>query len=159
MPDNPPTIFAASFLARLVSGDPPEETAEAVSEAEFAGPWTIQPHEDGWAVLTEGEPPILIVQSADVARLAAAALPGLGRTAFFRLGDQREAAGYPLLGREGRALGVSSLFNPALPATMHAFECLRRDPWSLTQFLAACRDAGLARAGRLLAVMEQGTRL
>ena len=159
MPDNPPTIFAASFLARLTSAEPPEETAEAVSEAEFAGPWIIQPHDNGWAVLAEGEPPALIVESADVARLAAAALPGLGRTAFFRLGDHREAGGYPLLGREGRTLGMSSLFNTALPATMHAFECLRRDPWSLTQFLAACRDAGLVRAGRLLAVMEQGVRL
>ena len=158
MPEVPPSIFAASFLTRLASGEPPEETAEAVSEAELAGPWAIHPHAHGWTVLTEGEPPALIAQAADTARLGAAVLSGLGRPAFFRLGEQREAAGYPLLGRDGLALGHCALFNPALPAAMHTLECLRRDPWSLAQFLAACRDAGLARAGRLLAVMEQGTR-
>jgi hypothetical protein len=158
MPEYPPSIFTASFLARLTSGEPPEETAEAVSEAEFAGPWTIDPHENGWAVLAEGEPPALLVQAADTARLGAAVLPGLGRPTFFQLGEQREAAGYPLFGSDGRALGHCSLFNPALPAAMHTLECIRRDPWSLAQFLAACRDAGLARAGRLLAIMEQGAR-
>src|ERR1044071_9867024 len=68
------TVFTPEYLAALEL-----EASEAPAEAELAGPWTIHPVGDLWAVSAEGQPEELTATSPEIALLAAAFLPGIGR--------------------------------------------------------------------------------
>jgi hypothetical protein len=146
----PGTVFTPEYLAALEL-----EASDVPAEAEVAGPWTIHPVGDLWAVSTQGEPPELLVTSPEVALLAAAFLPGTGRDPFYRLLEERGPQGFPLVRLDGHLLGHQRHFIPELARSMHAWECLHRDPLSYARSLHSSRGPALARAGRILWLWSQ----
>jgi len=144
------TVFTAEYLAALEL-----EASDVPTEAEVAGPWTVHPAGDLWAVSTEGEPPELTATSPEIALLAAALLPGTGRASFYRLLEEPDPQGFVMVGLDGRPLGHQRHFNQELARSMHLVECLRRDPLSFARVLHFSRGSALARAGRILWLWSQ----
>jgi hypothetical protein len=134
------TVFTREYLAALEL-----EANEAPTEAEMAGPWTVHPVGDLWAVSAEGQ----------AEELAAALLPGTSREPFYRLLEEAGPSGFPLVGLDGLPLGHQRHFNQELARSMHAIECLRRDPLSYARMLHLSRGPALARAGRILWLWSQ----
>ena len=144
------TVFTREYLAALEL-----EEGETPVEAELAGPWTVHPLGDLWAVSAEGQAEEVVTASPEVALLAAALLPGSGREPFYRLLEKPGAQGFALAGADGVPLAYQRHFHPELARSMHVVECLRRDPLSFARVLQASRGAALARAGRILWLWSQ----
>lgn len=149
MTDN---VFHSTFLDWLAVETAPDVLAEAAAEADWSGPWQVHPRGEQWAVVTEGEPvPAVIAASYDTAMLAAALLPGTGRSPLVQLEEQPAALGFPLLAGSGELLGHLRFLNVDLARAMHVIECLRRSPLDYARVLYGARGTTLSRAGRILA--------
>ena len=144
------SVFTAEYLASLDLG-----SSEIPAETEVAGPWTIHPVGDLWAVSAEGDPPEVMATSAEWALLAAALLPGTGREPFFHLREEPEAQGFALAGLDGSPLLYQRHYDPELARSLHVVECLWRDPLSYARVLHATRGPALTRAGRVLWLWSQ----
>jgi hypothetical protein len=147
----PLRVFTEEALARLRTRDEPPTAAEA----ELAGPWRVRQIARGaFGVYRRGDeeagdPPIGVFAGWHLALLVAAALPGLGRAAVFRVHPERGEEGYPLL-REGTEVGALDPFLADLAAALDALEALVRSPTALALVLEAAGPTALERAGREL---------
>ena len=149
------SVFTAAFLDRL-QAEPGDASPDATAEADWAGPWVVQPQGEKWAVTTESEEgPYVVAASYDTALLAAALLPGTGRTRLVQILEQPGAEGFPLLGTAGEVLAHVRHFVPDLAHALHVVECLRRAPLDLARFLHTTRGSALVRAGRILWTWDQ----
>jgi hypothetical protein len=98
-PTSPPGhVFAPEYLAWLAERDEPDTAAEA----DLAGPWHLERDpRGGWAVLRQGETfernpdhsPTATFDRKEIALLAAAILPGVGRDPRFRLAHDPDDRG------------------------------------------------------------------
>jgi hypothetical protein len=151
-PRPPLTLLTAEALERLRRADEPPTAAEA----ELSGPWRVRalPGGAGFGVFRRGDqeagdPPLGCFAGRHLALLAAAALPGLGRAAVFRVGPEAGVQGYPLL-REGVEVGALGVFLADLAPALDALEAVLRSPPALALLLEAAGPTALERAGREL---------
>jgi hypothetical protein len=146
----PANAFAEEYLELLSQRDEPVTAAEADS----AGPWHLEAHLHGWAVLRQGESldkgstPMAFFQKKDVARLAAAVLPGTGRRLRYRLGKDEETSGYPLLD-DGRVVGHLRFFDEALVGALNIVDALVSMPRDLAWLLDGAGGLALDHAGKI----------
>ena len=145
--------FQSGFLARIGERDEPPTGPEA----DVAGPYLIEEIPGaGWGVFHAGEGrkrgfrPVAVFGERSHALLAAAALPGTGRDAAFRLGTEPERAGYPVQDIAGRIAGHLHLFDESLTSALHVLESILRSPEALANLLEAAGSLALERAGTLL---------
>jgi hypothetical protein len=152
----PHNAFASEFLNRFHQHDEPESSAEA----DAAGPWRALPSAtaDGreahgvWRAGERpewGDPPAALLRDRELALLAAAVRPLVGREPFYCLGTEREPAGFPLL-RQGEAVGWIDLFDEDWAFGINVLERLARSPQALASVLEAAGPLALERVGRLL---------
>jgi hypothetical protein len=152
----PPNAFSSEFLDRS------EHLAEtdATAEADYAGPWKVEPAPGGyglfrcWEDPAAGARPQAVCRLHDHALVLAAVLPSVGRE-LFALGDEAEAGGYPLRGIYGDE-GVVPLawlrhFDTQLAEAFHVGICLARSPVGLAALLRAAGPLALRRVGEILA--------
>src|SRR5436190_7572078 len=123
----------------------------SAEEAEMAGPRHIEPDpQGGWAVLREGESlaagdvPEATFLREEMAMIAAAVLPGLGRRLRFRLGDDACDRGFPVL-FDGEIVGHSRLFQEALAVAMTVVDALMASPLDFGWMLMAIGSVALER--------------
>jgi len=148
-----PNAFNDDFLKRIGERDEPP----TASEADVAGPWTIEPLLGGGFALfrsgegsTRGSRATAVFRERPHALLAAAVLPGTGRDAVFRLGSEPAPDGYPLLNLAGETAGSLRHFDQPLAAALHVVETLLRSPEALANLLEAAGGLALERAGAIL---------
>ncbi len=156
-----PNAFDSRFLDLLAERDEPP----TAHEADVAGPWRIEPTDQGYALFRPGEGPqrrrpTAVFTSRFHALLAAAVLPGIGRDAAFRLNPQPDLEGYALESRSdwGAAVGHLELYDDKLVAALDVLHSLATDPLSLANFLEAAGGVALDRAGVVLAERVEGRR-
>jgi hypothetical protein len=153
-PNTPfPNAFQPDFLERIGVLDEPSTGPDA----DVAGDWHVEEIPGaGFGVYRVGEGrarsfrPVAVFRERSHALLAAAALPGTGRDAAFRLGSEAELAGYPVLDIGGKLAGHLHLFDENLTAALHVLESLLRSPASLANLLEAAGSLALERAGVIL---------
>lgn len=150
----PPQAFTAEVLETIQRVSEPRTAAEA----ELAGPW--------WAVrsarqgeydvvrrgdLEAGIEPLARFSERQLALLAAAALPAVGRAPAFRVVPEARDGRYPIL-REGEAVGSLDVFLADLAPALDLLIALMRSPAALALLLEAAGGTALQRAGRELAL-------
>jgi hypothetical protein len=162
--EGPSNAFEAVFLARLAD----QEDPPTASEAEFAGPWRVEPLPaetgGGFGLFREGEGllrrarPFARFESYWTAQLIAALLPCLGRDAAYRFREEKDARGWAIESREawGAVVAHVDVFQPALIEALHVADGLMRSPAALAAFLDACGPVALERAGAILAAKWEG---
>jgi hypothetical protein len=145
--------FQPAFLERVGELDEPPTGPEA----EVAGPTFIEEIPGaGHGVYRSGEGhargfrPIAVFRERSHALLAAAALPGTGRDAAFRLGTEPELAGYPVRDITGKTAGHLHLFDERLNDALHVLDSVLRSPEALANVLEAAGSLALERAGVIL---------
>jgi hypothetical protein len=142
--------FTEEYLELLAQRDEPVTGAEA----DAAGPWHLEPHPHGWAVLRQGESldkgsaPTAVLQKRDAARLTAAVLPGTGRRLRYRLGQEAEALGYPLLD-DGRVVGHLRFFDEGLLTALNVADALVSMPRDLAWLIDGAGGLALDHAGKI----------
>lgn len=142
--------FTQEYLELLSQRDEPVTGAEA----DAAGPWHLEPHPQGWAVLRQGESlekgstPTAVLLKQDAARLTAAVLPGTGRRLRYRLGKDAETLGYPLLD-DGRMVGHLRFFDENLLAALNVADALVSMPRDLAWMLDGAGGLALDHAGKI----------
>jgi hypothetical protein len=142
--------FTEEYLELLAQRDEPVTAAEA----DTAGPWHLEPHPQGWAVLRQGESvekgsePTALFQKRDAARLAAAVLPGTGRRPRYRLGKDAETLGFPLLD-DGRVVGHLRFFDEELAAALNVADALVSTPRDLSWLIDGAGGLALDHAGKI----------
>ena len=156
---NPPAhAFAPEYLELLSHRDEPVTAAEA----DVAGPWHLEAHAQGWAVLRKGESlergsrPMAVFAKKDAARLAAAILPGTGRRLRYKLAEEPDSLlGFPLLD-DGVAVGHMQFFDQDFLAALNVVDALVSSPGELAWVIDAAGGLALDHAGRiaLARVME-----
>jgi hypothetical protein len=146
----PANAFTEEYLELLSQRDEPITGAEA----DTAGPWHLEPHPQGWAVLRQGESldkgsaPAAVLQKKDAARLTAAVLPGTGRRLRYRLGKDAEALGYPLLD-DGRVVGHLRFFDEDLLTALNVADALVSMPRDLAWMIDGAGGLALDHAGKI----------
>jgi hypothetical protein len=146
----PPNAFTEEYLKLLSHRDEPVTAAEA----DTAGPWHLEAHPQGWAVLRQGESlatgnePTALFQKKDAARLAAAVLPGTGRRLRYRLGKDAESLGYPLLD-DGRVVGHLRFFDEDLVSALNVVDALVSMPRDLAWLIDGAGGLALDHAGKI----------
>jgi len=151
-PSNPPThAFTAEYLGLLSHRDEPVTAAEA----DIAGPWHLEQHPQGWAVLRKGESlevgsrPMAVFAKKDAARLAAAILPGTGRRLRYKLGENPDSLlGFPILD-DGEAMGHMQFFDQDFLAALNVVDALVSIPGDLAWVIDAAGGLALDHAGRI----------
>ncbi|HEX7184572.1 MAG TPA: hypothetical protein VF756_22285 [Thermoanaerobaculia bacterium] len=145
--------FHPEFLKRLGERDEPV----TAGEADVAGPWLVEEIPGhGWGLYRAGESlargfrPTAVFPDHDLARLAAAVLPGTGRDRLFRLATEQDADGYEVVLDGGEAVGRLRLFDEALVDALNVAVSLVRSPQSLAYLLEAAGSLALERCGALL---------
>jgi hypothetical protein len=152
-----PNVFDPAFLRLLRER---EEPATA-NEATFGDNWkVVSAGAERWAVLRDWESlesrdqPVLVARRRELALLACAVLPGVGREPLFHLGGKAGSEGFPLLSilAEGGLQSVATMshFNTALAAALHNSETAIRSPYRFTCMLEAAGPTTLELSGRLL---------
>jgi hypothetical protein len=144
--------FTQPFLQRLGELDEPP----SAGEADVAGPWDVEEIPGfGFGLFRKGEswnrgfPPAAVFARRPVALLAAAALPGTGRDAAFRLHKDAGPAGYAVESA-GEVAGHVALFDERLVDALHVLEMVARSPESLANLLEGAGSLALERAGVIL---------
>lgn len=142
--------FRRGFLRRAAGRDGEPDTA---TEAWASVVWRQEPHPRlGHALVhpaeSPGEPPFATFFSRYHALLAQAVVPALGRD-LWRLGNQEEEHGYPLL-LEGAPAGYLRVFETNLVPYLIAGDFLTRNPQALAFLLEAASPVALEHAGRYL---------
>jgi hypothetical protein len=146
----PAHAFTADYLELLAQRDEPVTGAEA----DAAGPWHLEPYLEGWAVLRQGESvernctPTAAFRQLDTARLLAAVLPSTGRRPRYRLGQERDTLGYPVLD-DDQVVGHFPHFDEALLAALNLADALVSVPGDLAWLLDAAGGPTLEYAGRI----------
>ena len=146
----PPNAFTEQYLDLLSQRDEPV----TASEADTAGPWHLEPHPQGWAVLRQGESleagsePAAVFQKKDAARLAAAVLPGTGRRLRYRLSQDAEPLGYPLLD-DGQVVGHLRFFDQDLLGALNVVDALVSMPRDLAWLIDGAGGLALDHAGKI----------
>ena len=146
----PVNAFTEEYLKLLSHRDEPVTAAEA----DTAGPWHLEPHPQGWAVLRQGESiekghtPTALFQKKDAARLTAAVLPGTGRKLRYRLGKDAEPLGYPLLD-DGRVAGHLRFFDENLVSALNIVDALVSMPRDLAWLIDGAGGLALDHAGKI----------
>ena len=115
--------FSSSFLHRIGRRDEPP----SAGEADMAGPWRIIGLPGGqFGVFRLGESPgrghrpAAVFEARWLALLAAAALPGTGRDAAFRLHKESGPGGFALeTGNGGEGVGSLRLFDERRVEALH----------------------------------------
>lgn len=147
LPDN---AFAPEYLEILSHRDEPVTGAEA----DAAGPWHLEPHPQGWAVLRQGESlekgsaPTALFQKKDAARLCAAILPGTGRRPRYRLGKEPDLLGFPLLD-DNEVVGHLRFFEEDVVAALNVADALASIPRDLAWLLDGAGGLALDHAGKI----------
>ena len=151
-PALPAHVFAPEYLALFAERDEPD----TAGEADTAGPWHVEPDpKGGWAVLRQGESfekntrtvSTATFERREVALLAAAVLPGLGRLRF-RLGPDPDGRGHPIL-QEGRVIGHSEFFWEDLIAALNVVAALMTAPRDFALLLDAIGGLALEHVDRI----------
>ena len=146
----PANAFTAEYLNLLSRRDEPVTAAEA----DTAGPWHLEAHPQGWALLRQGEslaagdPPTALFQKKDAARLTAAVLPGTGRRLRYRLGKEAESLGYPLLD-DGQVVGHLRFFDEELVTALNVVDALVSMPRDLAWLIDGAGGLALDHAGKI----------
>ena len=146
----PAHAFNEDYLDLLSQRDEPVTAAEA----DTAGPWHLEAHPQGWAVLRQGESlekgsaPAAVFLKKDAARLTAAVLPGTGRRLRYRLGKDPEQPGYPLLD-DDRVVGHLRFFDEDLVNALNVVDALVSMPRDLAWLLDGAGGLALDHAGRI----------
>lgn len=146
----PVNAFTEEYLSLLSRRDEPVTAAEA----DTAGPWHLEAHPQGWAVLRQGESlekrdtPTALFQKKDAARLTAAVLPGTGRRPRYQLGKDAEPMGYPLLD-DGRIVGHVRFFDEDLIHALNVVDALASMPRDLAWLLDGAGGLALDHAGKI----------
>lgn len=149
--------FTEEYLKLLSSRDEPVTAAEA----DTAGPWHLEAHPQGWAVLRQGEsveagsPPAALFQKRDTARLIAAVLPGTGRRPRYRLGKDAEPLGFPLLD-DGQVVGHLRFFDEELVTALNVVDALVSMPRDLSWLLDGAGGLALDHAGKIALERARG---
>jgi len=150
-PSLPTRVFTEEYLALLAERDEPE----TAPEADTAGPWHVEPHPRGWAVLREGESlakgdtPIAAVLRKEVAQILAAVLPGTGRRFRYHLSADPDADGHTPLLLEGRHVGTFRYFDENLLASLNALDALLAAPRDFAWLLDAMGGLALEHVDRI----------
>jgi hypothetical protein len=151
-PALPAHVFAPEYLSCLAERDEPD----TAGEADTAGPWHVEPDpKGGWAVLRQGESyekstltiPTATFERREVALLAAAVLPGLGRPRF-RLATDAADRGQPIL-EEGRIVGHSEYFYEDFIAALNVAEALMASPRDFALLLDAIGGLALEHVDKI----------
>jgi hypothetical protein len=156
-PSRPTHVFTPEYLAWLAERDEPHTAAEA----DFAGPWHLESHPQGWAVLREGESldfgsiPTAVFVRKEAAELAAAILPGTGRRLRYRLGPDADAHGFPIL-IEGDLAGHSRHFNEDFLAALNTVDALLAAPRDFAWLLDAMGGLALEHVDRIAVARLDG---
>jgi hypothetical protein len=147
-----PNAFDPLFLERVTALDEPP-----TSEADTAGPWRVEPVDDGWGCFAPaaGEPEVVFVRR-DLALLAAAALPASGAARWLRLQNGRHRP-YSVRDPEG-PVGRVRFWRDELVLVMNGLAALLRRPADLAHLLEAAGHDTLCRAGEILAERVAGER-
>lgn len=148
----PSNAFVQEYLALLAEKDEPLTAAEA----DYAGPWHIQPHPSGGhAVFRSGEnvvrgdDPYCLFELEEVAQIAAAVLPGTGREKRYRLGmDEDPGRGYPI-SRAGEVVGHVQLFDEELVNALNVLDAILASPYDFAWLLEAAGGLALQHVGRI----------
>jgi hypothetical protein len=142
--------FTDEYLELLSQRDEPVTAAEA----DTAGPWHLEAHPQGWAVLRQGESldrgsiPTALLQKKDAARLTAAVLPSTGRRLRYQLGKDPEALGFPLFD-DNRVVGHLRFFDEDLVAALNVVDALVSMPRDLAWMLDGAGGLALDHAGKI----------
>ena len=152
----PGNIFTSEYLALLSPcDDEPVTAAEAAISVPTSDPWHLEPHsmEPGWAVLRQGESrfttqPHASSQNIDFARLAAAVLPSTEQPPQYRLGQEQDALGYPVLAGD-QVVGHFQFFDESLLAAMNVVAAVVSVPGDLAWLLHAAGGPALDHAGKI----------
>ncbi len=156
--EGPPHDNALSpeFLALLEQLD---DEAPGMNEAMWGGEWEPRFLGAGrWGVFRSWEEPgihspAMTFASHERALLAAAVLPGIGRSDLFHLDpDEAEGGGFPLIAIEGgpRQVGVLPIFHPELVTALVTAELLTRSPRSLAMVIQASGSDAIKLSGAVL---------
>jgi hypothetical protein len=146
----PANAFTEEYLDLLSQRDEPVTAAEA----DTAGPWHLEAHPQGWAVLRQGESlekgsaPVAVFLKRDAARLIAAVLPGTGRRLRYRLGKDAETLGYPLFD-DARVVGHLCFFDEDLVSALNVVDALVSMPRDLAWLLDGAGGLALDHAGKI----------
>ncbi len=153
IPSRPANAFSAEFLSRFEKRDEPPTG----SEADVAGPWSVEPIPGlGFGLfragesLTRGFRPAAVFPDRWLALLAAAVLPGTGRDPLLRLNKEPDTLGYGVVLDDGEVVGHCELFDEPLLDAVNVAIGLARSPWSLACLLEAAGPLALERCGAIL---------
>ncbi|HXU30343.1 MAG TPA: hypothetical protein VN851_07190 [Thermoanaerobaculia bacterium] len=148
--------LSQEFLAML---DHLDDEAPGLNEATWAGDWEVRSLGTGrWGVFRSWEAvavhePTVTFASYERALLAAAVLPGIGRSDFFHLDPEPlDEGGFPLIAMEGgvQEVGVFSTFHPELLLALLTVEMLTRSPRSMAMVLQASGSDAIKLSGAVL---------
>jgi len=155
MPDHPESnVFSPEFLQLLYKQ---EAVPIGTQEATWAGPWRVERHEEGYAVLRESaDKPEAVTEFWETAAIMAAVFPIVGRENLYCLerveGGDFGAVLKMLFGDRGwTTLGRLRLCHEGVVAPMSVAEHLLRSPAALAFLLSAASYESLQQAGTLLA--------
>lgn len=148
--------LSLEFLTLL---DHLDDEAPGLNEATWGGEWEPRFLGAGqWGVFRAWEEagrhePAVTFASFERALLAAAVLPGIGRSDFFHLKPEAlSGGGFPLIAMEGgaREVGVFSTFHPELLFALLTVEMLARSPRSMAMVLQASGSDAIKLSGAVL---------
>ena len=146
-----PNAFTAEYLELLARRDEPVTGAEA----DAAGPWHLERHPSGWAVLRQGQSlekgsrPAAVFVHRDAARLCAAILPGTGRRLRYKMGQDPDGLlGFPLFD-DGEVVAWLEFFNQDVLDALNVADALVSVPRDLAWVLDAAGGLALDHAGKI----------
>jgi hypothetical protein len=153
----PPNAFRSLFLSSLTERDGPI----TAGEAEFSGPWRVEPQGGRYAVLkgweesAAGDTPFATMQHPETAAILSAILPAFGREPLFYLDpDGNSETGFRILasfGEQGqREVGRLSKYETGVVEALHVAEYLARNPLALATVLLASGPWAVLEIGRIL---------
>jgi hypothetical protein len=148
--NTPDNAFTAEYLEILSHRDEPVTG----TEADAAGPWHLEAHPQGWAVMRQGESlekgntPAALFQKKDAARLCAAIFPGTGRRLRYQLGKNPDLRGFPLLD-DGEVVGHLRFFEEDVVSALNVVDALVSIPRDLAWLLDGAGGLALDHAGKI----------
>jgi hypothetical protein len=168
MPDRPqsisqpPNAFRPTFL-RVLAGEDGSLTA---ADAEYSGPWKVEPLDGRFAVFrtwedpSQGDPAFAVLNHPETASILAAVLPSIGREPLFHLDPDGARGAFRLTATYGERgpveAGVLSVFEPAVVTALHVVEYLTRTPLALAAVLLASGPGAIEDVGRILCHRIEG---
>jgi hypothetical protein len=153
----PPNAFQPAFLSTLTERDGPI----TAGEAEFSGPWRVEPVGGRYSVLKSweesaaGDAPFATMQHPETAALLSAILPAFGREPLFHLDpDGNSETGFRILANFGehgpREVGRLAKYETGVVEALHVAEYLARNPRALATVLLASGPWAVLEIGRIL---------